>query len=60
MSDPKVPTTPPIVRSFDFGSLVRKLWGDGWHAHEKVYKFRNGRTFESSDYGTSGIYRGTS
>ena len=54
-----VPTDPPVSRKIDFGALVRKLLGDEFHKHEEVYKFSNGRKFESSDYGTQGIYRGT-
>jgi len=58
-NDPKVSTEPPIIRTIDYGALVRKMWGDAWHKHEDVYQFRSGRKFESSDYGTTGIYRGT-
>lgn len=54
--DPKVPTTPPPSRSQDWGSLVREAWGDEWLKHETVYRFRNGRRFLSSDYGSAGIY----
>lgn len=55
-----VDTKPPNTRTISFGALVRKLWGDEWHKKETVYEFGKARKFESSDYGTSGIYRGTS
>jgi hypothetical protein len=54
-----IPTDPPVSRIIDFGALVKEALGDAYHKHEVVYKFSNGRKFESSDYGTSGIYRGT-
>jgi hypothetical protein len=57
MAQGDVPTTPPIITKIDGGALARELWGDEWHKHEVVYIFRNGRKFESSDYGTSGIYK---
>lgn len=55
-----IPTDPPSSRTFDFGALVRQALGDEYHKHEVVYRFSNSRKFESSDYGTSGFYRGTS
>ena len=58
--DAKVPTTPPFESTRDWGAIVRESWGDEWLKHEIVYRMRGGRTFESSDYGTAGIYRGTS
>jgi hypothetical protein len=51
-----IPTDPPTSREIDFGALVRKALGDEYHKHEKVYQVGRGRTFESSDYGTQGIY----
>lgn len=54
-----IPTDPPTSRKIDFGALVKRLLGDEYHKHETVYQFSNGRKFESSDYGTQGIYRGT-
>ena len=52
-----IPTDPPNSREIDFGALVRRALGDEYHKHEKVYQVGKGRTFESSDYGTQGIYR---
>ena len=55
-----IPTDPPVIRKQDWGAIVREAWGDDWLKHEKVYTFGTAaRKFESSDYGTSGIYRGT-
>ena len=54
-----IPTDPPVIRKQDWGAIVREAWGDEFHKHEEVYKFSKGRAFLSSDYGTSGIYRGT-
>ena len=55
-----IPTDPPVIRKQDWGAIVREAWGDEWHKHEKVYTFgKAARKFESSDYGTSGIYSGT-
>ena len=54
-----IPTDPPNSRTIDFGALVRRALGDEYHKHEVVYVFGKGRKFESSDYGTQGIYRGT-
>jgi hypothetical protein len=51
-----IPTDPPVKRKLDWGALARQAWGDEWHKHEKVYAFRRGRQFESSDYGTQGLY----
>ena len=51
-----IPTDPPTSREIDFGALVRRALGDEFHKHEKVYQVGKGRTFESSDYGTQGIY----
>ena len=51
-----IPTDPPTSREIDFGALVRRALGDEYHKHEKVYQVGKGRTFESSDYGTQGIY----
>ena len=53
-----IPTDPPNSREIDFGALVRRALGDEYHKHEKVYQVGRGRTFESSDYGTQGIYWG--
>ena len=36
---------------------VRKAWGKEYDKSDIVYEFSNGKQFESSDRGTSGIYR---
>jgi len=36
---------------------VRKAWGSEYDKSDVVYEFSNGRKFESSDRGTTGIYR---
>ena len=52
-----IPTDPPVIRKQDWGAVVREAWGDEWMKHEKVYALgKSARSFESSDYGTSGLY----
>jgi hypothetical protein len=55
MARGSVPTTPPIVVTLDWGSLVRKQWGDEWHQPQIVYRFSNGRKFIEMD-GQGGPY----
>ena len=54
-----VPPLPPSSRSFDWGSLVRKAWGDEWLKKDTGYEFSNGRKFDVSEP-NGGPYTGTS
>lgn len=53
-----VPLTPPYTRTVDYGSLVRKAWGDNWMKKDVAYEFSNGRKFAASEP-NGGPYTGT-
>lgn len=55
MARGSVPTLPPWTNTLDYSSLVKKIWGDQWHAPQIVYEFSNGRTFIEED-GQGGPY----
>ena len=57
MADQTNGSAPPTVRIIDWQGLVRKAWGDEWLKKEKVYECSDGRKYESTDSGTTGIYR---
>ena len=38
---------PVSTRTRDYGSEIRKAWGDEWHKKETAYEFSNGRKFVS-------------
>lgn len=48
---------PVSYRTFNFGDMVRRVWGAEWNIPEKVYEMTNGRKFDSTDMQTSGIYK---
>jgi len=44
-------------REIDWGALCRRAWGSEWNAPDHgVYEFSNGRKFDSTDRGLTGIY----
>ena len=46
---------PPSTRTLDWGSIVRKVWGDDWLKRDTAYEFSNGRKFQDTGP-DSGIY----
>lgn len=45
------------TQNIDWGAQVRKSWGTEWAAPDHgVYEFSNGRRFDSTDRGTTGVY----
>jgi hypothetical protein len=45
-------------RNFSLLEMVERAWGSEWSAPDHgVYQFSGGRRFDSTDYGTTGIYR---
>lgn len=55
----EVNTTPPTTRTLDWAAIVRRVWGDSWHARDDVYIFSNDRRFKSTDDSDHGIYDGS-
>ena len=53
-----VPPLPPYTRTVDYGSLVRKAWGDNWMKKDVAYEMSNGRKFAASEP-NGGPYTGT-
>jgi len=46
------------TRQISFRDQVVRSWGDQWAAPDhKIYEFSNGRSFDSTDQGSTGIYR---
>lgn len=45
------------TRSYSFRSEVLKKWGPEYNKPDVAYRFSNGRTFDSTDRATSGIYK---
>lgn len=44
-------------RNVSWRDQVVRAWGDQWaQPDHNVYQFSNGRTFDSTDQGTTGIY----
>jgi hypothetical protein len=44
-------------REIDWGEKCRRAWGPEWGAPDHgVYEFSNGRKFDSTDRGLTGIY----
>ena len=44
-------------RNIDWGEMCRRAWGSEWNAPDHgVYEFSNGRKFDSTDRGKTGIY----
>lgn len=50
---------PVTYRAFNLSELVRRAWGPEYSAPDhRIYQFANGRrNFDSTDMGTTGIYR---
>jgi hypothetical protein len=45
-------------RNFSLLEMVERAWGSEWSAPDHgVYQFSGGRRFDSTDYGTTGIYQ---
>jgi|ERR1700679_2415895 len=45
-------------RNFSLLEMVERAWGSEWSAPDHgAYQFSGGRRFDSTDYGTTGIYR---
>jgi hypothetical protein len=58
------PTIPPDLgrpvssRQFSWKEMVIRQWGSEYQAPDHgVYQFSNGRRFDSTDLGITGIYR---
>ena len=52
-----IPPPPVSFTSFTILDLVTKSWGGEYNAPDHgIYQFSNGRRFDSSDRGNSGIY----
>lgn len=49
-------TYPVSTTQVTMGDLVRRAWGSEYDKSDVVYEMNNGREFESSDRGTTGIY----
>ena len=46
------------TRSYNLGDMVRRAWGPEFSAPDhRIYRFSGGRNFDSTDMGTTGIYR---
>lgn len=58
---PKIPQSlgaPVTTRNFSLNEMVRRAWGSEFAAPDHgAYEFSNGRRFDSTDLGTTGIYR---
>lgn len=45
------------TRSIDWNGMCRRAWGSEFNAPDHgMYEFSNGRCFDSTDRGTTGIY----
>jgi hypothetical protein len=45
------------TRNIDWGEMSRRAWGSEWSAPDHgTYEFSNGRKFDSTDRGLTGIY----
>jgi hypothetical protein len=46
------------TRNFSMNELARREWGSEFSAPDhRVYQWSNGRSFDSTDLGTTGFYR---
>jgi hypothetical protein len=46
------------TRQFSFKEMVIRQWGSEYAAPDhRIYNFSNGRSFDSTDLGSTGIYR---
>ena len=61
MSAPAIPPQlgrPVTSRQFSWKEMVIRQWGSEYAAPDHgVYQFSNGRRFDSTDLGQTGIYR---
>lgn len=63
MAGPFPPLNPALgrqvtYRQFSLLEMVERAWGSEFRAPDHgVYQFSNGRRFDSSDQGSTGIYR---
>lgn len=49
---------PVTTRNYSLNDLARRAWGSEFAAPDhRVYQFSNGRAFDSTDAGVTGIYR---
>lgn len=49
---------PVTTRSFSWKDMVIRQWGSEFSAPDHgIYRWSNGRSFDSTDLGTTGIYR---
>ena len=54
----KINVPPITTRNFSLKDLVVREWGSEFAAPDHgIYKFSNGRRFDSTDLGQTGIYR---
>lgn len=62
MAAPYLPLMKVTTRAFSLEELVSREWGASFRAPDhRIYVFSNGRAFDSTDMGTTGIYsRGVS
>jgi hypothetical protein len=46
-----------VTQTIDWNAQVHRAWGSEWGAPDHgIYEFSNGRMFDSTDRGTTGIY----
>ena len=62
MPAPRLPSSlglPVTTRQFSLLEMVSRAWGSEFQAPDhRIYQFGNGqRSFDSTDLGTTGIYR---
>jgi len=61
MALPKIPASnglPVTTRNFSLKEMVVREWGSEFSAPDHgAYQFSNGRRFDSTDLGETGIYR---
>lgn len=67
MTTPTITALPPLnpdlgpqvsQRQFSLLEMVERAWGSEFRAPDHgIYEFSNGRRFDSTDLGTTGIYR---
>lgn len=63
MPAPRLPASlgkPVTTRMFSWKEMVIRQWGSEFAAPDhRIYNFSNGRSFDSTDLGQTGIYRRT-
>lgn len=51
--------SPPSTRTVSWLDMATRAWGAEWRAPDHgVYEFSNGRKFDSTDMGNTGLYNG--